>query len=108
MRVLPRRVELSFDMSIQRPHYAYPGEQRRAAALSNKQQRFHRGLPFCGIVFGLRELGDVERSVAKGDQLLAVGQFDWIEEIWFQNRAHPGQLSGRLWLCGTWRAAPAG
>jgi len=34
------------------------GEHRRSAALSNKQQRFRRGLPFCGIVFGLGELRD--------------------------------------------------
>ena len=58
MSVLPRRVELSFDMTIQRPHHAYPGEHRRAVALGNQQKRFHRGLPFCGIVFGLGELDD--------------------------------------------------
>jgi hypothetical protein len=44
--------ELPFDVTIQRPHDADPGEHRRAAALGNQQQRFHRGLPFFGIVFG--------------------------------------------------------
>jgi hypothetical protein len=81
MRVLPQRVERSLDMTIERPHHAYPGEHRRAAALGNQQQRFHRGLPFGGIVFGLWELGDVGGGVAEGDELLAGGQFDGIEEL---------------------------
>jgi hypothetical protein len=33
-------------------------------------------LPFFGVVFYLRRFGDVERGVAQGDQLLALGQFD--------------------------------
>jgi hypothetical protein len=53
MRVFPVRVKLPFDVTIERPHHAYPGEHRRAAALSNQQKRFHRGLSFCGIVFVL-------------------------------------------------------
>jgi hypothetical protein len=44
-----------------------------AAALSDQQKRFHRGLPFGGIVFRLGELSDVERGVAQGDELLALG-----------------------------------
>jgi len=63
MRVLPRRVELPFDATIQRPHNTYPGEHRRVAALGYQQQRFHRGLPFLGIMFGLGELRDVLRRV---------------------------------------------
>jgi hypothetical protein len=35
--------------------------------LGNQQQRFHRGLPFFGIVFGLGQFGDVEGGVAEGD-----------------------------------------
>lgn len=81
MRALSRRVELPLDMPIERPHHAYPGEHRWAAALGNKQKRLHRGLPFLGIVFSLGELGDVERGVAQGDELLAVRQFDRIEEF---------------------------
>jgi hypothetical protein len=81
MSILPRQVELSFDMTIERPHHAYPGKHRRSAALGNQQQRFHRGLPFRGIVFGLWQLGDVERGVAEGDERLAFGQFDRIEEL---------------------------
>ena len=79
MRFLPVRVELSLDVTIQRPHHSYPGEHRRSAALSDQQKRFHRGLPFCGIVFGLGQFGDVGCSVAQGDQLLALGQFDRID-----------------------------
>jgi len=32
----------------------------------------HRGLPFFGIVFGLGQLGEVERGVAERDQGQAV------------------------------------
>lgn len=46
----------------------------------NEQQRVHGGLPFFGIVFCLRQLGDVERGVAEGDQLAPAGQVDWIEK----------------------------
>jgi hypothetical protein len=66
MLFLPVRVQLPFGVTIQCPHHADPGKHRRS---------------FCGIVFGLRQLGDVERGVAEGDQLLALGQFDWIEEL---------------------------
>jgi hypothetical protein len=81
MLFLPVRVQLPFGVTIQCPHHADPGKHRRSATLSDQQKRFHGGLPFCGIVFGLRQLGDVERGVAEGDQLLALGQFDWIEEL---------------------------
>ena len=81
MRVLPQRVELSFDMTVQRPHDADPGAHRRAAAHGNKQKRFHRGLPFCAIVFGLGELGGVEGGVAEGEQQLTVGELDWVEKL---------------------------
>jgi hypothetical protein len=33
----------------------------------------HRGLPFFGIVYCLGQLGDVERGVAQGRQLFALG-----------------------------------
>jgi hypothetical protein len=72
MCVLPRRVELPFDVTIERSHHPYPGEHRRAAALSDQQKRFHRGLPFLGIVFGLGEFHYVICGVAEGDQLLAL------------------------------------
>jgi hypothetical protein len=79
MHILPVPVELPFDVTIQCPHHSYPGEHRWPAALSDQQQqRFHRGLPFLGIVFGLREHGDVGCGVAESDERLALGQFDWV------------------------------
>jgi hypothetical protein len=42
--------------SVKRSHHAYPDEHRRPVALGNQQQRFHRGLPFFGIVFCLGQL----------------------------------------------------
>ena len=81
MHILPVPVELPFDVTIQCPHHSYPGEHRWPAALSDQQQqRFHRGLPFLGIVFGLGQLSDVGCGVAEGDELLAGGQFNRIEE----------------------------
>jgi hypothetical protein len=40
MRFLPQRVKLPFDMTVERPHHAYPGEHSRAAAL-NEQHRVY-------------------------------------------------------------------
>jgi hypothetical protein len=49
MMILSRRVEYSFDVTIQRSHHTYSGEHRRTVMLSNEQERLHRGLPFFGI-----------------------------------------------------------
>jgi len=38
--------------------------------LGDQYQSLHRGLPFLGIMFGLGQLGDVERCVASGPELL--------------------------------------
>jgi hypothetical protein len=35
--------------------------------LGDQQQRLHRGQPFYGVVFGLRQLGNVEGGVAERD-----------------------------------------
>jgi hypothetical protein len=34
-----------------RPHHSDPSKHRRTVMLGNQQQRFHRGLPFFGVVF---------------------------------------------------------
>jgi hypothetical protein len=40
----------------------------------DQQQRFHRGLPFVGIVFRFRQFGDVLGGIAQRDQrLLSAG-----------------------------------
>ena len=46
----------------------------------NQQERRHCGLPLFGIVFCLRQLGDVERRVAKRDQRFPARQYDRIEK----------------------------
>ena len=70
-------IKLLLDVTIERVHHADPGEHRRAAALGNQQQRFHRRLPFGGVVFGLGELGDVGGGVTQGNERLALGQFGY-------------------------------
>jgi hypothetical protein len=76
MVILPRRVEHPLNVAVQGSHHAYPREHRRAVMFRNQQERRHRSLPFFGIVFCLRQFRDVERGVAQGDKLLALGQFD--------------------------------
>ena len=56
-----------------------------ARHVQHQQKRLHRGLPFFGIVFGLGELGDVERGVAQRDQLATAGQFDWVGNDWSED-----------------------
>jgi hypothetical protein len=58
MRVFPIWIKHPLDVPVQRPHHAYAREHRRATQLGNQYQRFHRSLPFNGVVLGLRQLGD--------------------------------------------------
>ena len=67
--------------SVKRSHHSDTSEYRRPVALGNRQQRLHGGLPFFGVVFGLRQLGDVERGVAERDELLALRQRDGFIEM---------------------------
>jgi hypothetical protein len=62
MMILARWIKHAFDVMV--PHDADPGEHRRPAMFCNQQQRFHRGLPWLGIVFCF----DVARSVAERDE----------------------------------------
>ena len=39
----------------------------------DQQQRFHRGLPFVGIVFGLGQFGDVRGGVTERDHWFRPG-----------------------------------
>jgi hypothetical protein len=41
------------DVTVQGPHDADAREHRRPVMFCNEQKRFHRGLPFHGIVFCL-------------------------------------------------------
>ena len=94
MLFLSGRIKLPLDVTIQRPHHAYPGKHHRATALGNQQKRFHRGLPFFGIVFGLGEFGDVGCGVAERDELLAFGQFDGIEKWLVPRQVSPRPALG--------------
>jgi hypothetical protein len=78
MLFLSGRIKHPLDVTIKRPHHAYPGEHRWAAALGNEQKRFHRGLPFLGIVFGLGELRDVLRRVPL-PQIRTINQLDFAD-----------------------------
>jgi hypothetical protein len=45
-----------------------------------QQERLHRGLPFFGVVFGLRQLGDVDGGVAESRRspFSLIGQQRWL------------------------------
>lgn len=51
-------------MPVERPHHRNSRQHRRAVALGNEQQRFHRGSPFVSVVFSFGQLRDVERGIA--------------------------------------------
>jgi hypothetical protein len=57
-------------------------KHRRSALFRDQQQRFHRGLPFVGIVFRFRQFGDVLGGIAQRDQrLLSARQYDRIKKL---------------------------
>jgi hypothetical protein len=72
-----RRIGLAV---VQCLHDANAREHRRARPTSRQYQRFHRGLPFHGIVFCLGQLGDVECGVAQCDEGLVARHRDRIEK----------------------------
>jgi hypothetical protein len=74
MMIFPVRVEHALDVTVQRPHDANPGEHHWPAKLHNQQQRFHRCLPFFGVVFCLRQLGDVGAGVLQRGELATARQ----------------------------------
>lgn len=95
MMVFPVGIEHSLDVPIKRPHDADTREHRRPAMFCDEEQRFHRGLPFLGIVFRLGQLGDVERGVPERDELATVGHLDWIGKLLIPRQADHGRNSAR-------------
>jgi hypothetical protein len=67
-------------MPVQRLHHRDCRHHRVATALADHDQYFRCGLPFRRLLFGVGQLGDVQRSIAQRDRLAPVWQFDWIEE----------------------------
>lgn len=88
MRILPRCIEHTLNVTIERPHHAYARKHCWPAQFCGQDQGFHRGLPFRGRVFRLWQLGDVGAGVVQGDEPAAVRQRDRIVE-----EAPPGQSS---------------
>jgi len=68
MRFFAVGIENALDVPVQRQDHANAREHRIAVALSDQQERLHRGLPFLGVVLGLRQLGDVVRGVAQRER----------------------------------------
>jgi hypothetical protein len=55
MMILARWIKLPNVTPVQCPHHADPREHRWPVMFGDQQQRFHRRLPFLGIVFRLRQ-----------------------------------------------------
>jgi hypothetical protein len=76
MVILARRVEHPFYVTVNRSHHGYTRKHRWPVMFGHQYQRVHCGLTFNGIVFGFRQLGDVQRGVAERDQRFVFGQFN--------------------------------
>lgn len=76
MMLIAQCIERPFDVAVQRPHDADPRKHSWAAKLRGRDQGFHRSLPLRGLVFGLRQFGDVGAGVLQGYKLLATRQRD--------------------------------
>ena len=77
---LSRGIEHTLNVSVQRPHDAYPRKHRRPAERRDQNQGFHRGLAFRSRVLRLRQLGDVGAGVLQRDKLATSRQWDRIVE----------------------------
>jgi hypothetical protein len=73
MGLFPLGLELTQDMTVQRPHDSDP-RHHRGTASRNQQQYFDRCLPFRQVGFLFRQAGDVVGCVTKRDERLAAGQ----------------------------------
>ena len=80
MRILPRCIEHTLNVTIERPHHAYARKHCWPAQFCGQDQGFHRGLPFRGRVFRLWQLGDVGSGFVQGDEPAAVRQRDRISK----------------------------
>ena len=80
MMVFAIRIENSLDLSIERPQHADARKHCRAARCCDQDQGLHRCLPFFGVVFWLRQLGDVLPGVAQRGERLLARQHDRIEK----------------------------
>ena len=80
MLVFARRIGHALDVAVQRSHDADAREQRGPVLFCDQQQRFHRGLPFVGIVFGLGQFGDVRGGVTERDHRFPAGHRDRIDK----------------------------
>lgn len=80
MLVFARRVKHALDVPVDRSHDADAREQRWPVLFCDQQQRFQRGLPFVGIVFGLGQLGDVRGGVTERDHWFPAGHRDRINK----------------------------
>ena len=78
MRIFARWVERLLNVSVQRPHDADPREHRRAARRRDQDQRFHRRLPFGGLMLRLRQLCDEVAGIFQGNEMAAARERDWI------------------------------
>ena len=73
MLVFAGRVKHALDVPVDRSHDTDAREQRWPVLFCDQQQRFHRGLPFVGIVFRFRQFSDVQGGIAQRAAAAAFG-----------------------------------
>jgi hypothetical protein len=81
MRVFPIWIKHPFHMTVQCAHHADVRKHRWPVTFCHNYERFHRGLPFEGFILCLRQCGDVQRGIAKRDQLFALRQRNRIVKL---------------------------
>jgi hypothetical protein len=62
-----------FDVTVQRPHDADPGQHRWPAVFGYEDQRLHGGLPFRRGVLGFRQLRGVVSGIPQGEKPTPLG-----------------------------------
>jgi len=70
-------IKLPLDVAVQRSHGANAREHRRPARGRDQDQGLHSGLPFLGLVLGLRKFRDVVAGIFERDKLAAARQWNW-------------------------------
>ncbi len=70
-------IKLPLDVAVQRSHGANAREHRRPARSRDQDQGLHSGLPFLGLVLGLRKFRDVVAGIFERDKLAAARQWNW-------------------------------
>jgi hypothetical protein len=81
MGIFAGRFEHPLDMPVQGPQHADPRMHQEVAAFGHTDQTTDRGLPFCEVLLGLRQIHDGIGTVFERDELSTARQRYRIVEL---------------------------